>query len=165
MPQPSPAFGKAAQQPSPKAHFDTREPEPTDSFLRPNLASSPRPGAMSSSGSPPPSSTSNIANSPSNAAASAPSSDSDATSRFVPPVVALVPSGADTSSLRSALEIIFTTLERTEAYDALHADHAALQQAYRGSRSRVQALETELQGAAAAASHFVQFCQQRYDVL
>ncbi|GMF44207.1 unnamed protein product [Phytophthora fragariaefolia] len=64
MPQPSPAFGKAAQQPSPRAHFDTREPEPTDSFLRPNLASPPRPGPMSSSGSPPPISTSNTANSP-----------------------------------------------------------------------------------------------------
>ncbi|GMF39135.1 unnamed protein product [Phytophthora fragariaefolia] len=157
MPQPSPAFGKAVQQPSPKAHFDTHEPEPTDSFLRPNLASSPRPDPMSSSGSPPPSSTSNTANYPSNAAASAPSSDSDATSRFVPPVVGLVPSGADTSSMRSALEIISTTLERTEAYAALHADHAALQQAYRTSRSRVQALETELQGAAAATSPFVQF--------
>ncbi|GMF41749.1 unnamed protein product [Phytophthora fragariaefolia] len=117
------------------------------------------------SGSPPPSSTSNTANSPGNADISAPSSDSDATSRFVPPVVDLVPSGADTSSLRSALEIISTTLKRTEAYDALHADHAALQQAYRASRSRVHALETELQGAAAAASPFVQFRQQRYDVL
>ncbi|GMF56473.1 unnamed protein product [Phytophthora fragariaefolia] len=92
MPQPSPAFGKAAQQPSPKAHFDTREPGPTDSILRPNLASSPRPDPMSPSGSPPPSSTSNTAHSPGNAAVTAPSSDSDATSRFVPPVVDLVPS-------------------------------------------------------------------------
>ncbi|GMF54518.1 unnamed protein product [Phytophthora fragariaefolia] len=125
---------------------------PTDSFLRPSFASSPHPGPMSSSGPPPPSSTSNTA-------ASAPSSGSDAAPRFLPPVVDLVPPGADHSSLRSTLEIISTTLERTEAYDA--PDHAALQQANRASRSWVQALEAKLQGAADAASPFVQFYQQR----
>ncbi|GMF41601.1 unnamed protein product [Phytophthora fragariaefolia] len=65
-------------------------------------------------------------------------------SGFVAPVVDLAPVGAEPNSLRSALGILSTALERTEAYDTLRADHAALQQAYLASPHRVEALEAEI---------------------
>ncbi|GMF23839.1 unnamed protein product [Phytophthora fragariaefolia] len=81
------------------------------------------------------------------------------------PVVDLAPVGAEPNSLRSALGILSTALERTGAYEALRADHAALQDAYLASTHRVEALEAELRGAAEAAPPFVRFFQQRYDIL
>ncbi|GMF22049.1 unnamed protein product [Phytophthora fragariaefolia] len=157
MPQPPPALWEAAQQPSPSAHFEIGTPEATHSFLRPENLSSPR----SSHTSPP----SSRPSSPNTTSTTASPLRIHPSRGFVAPVVDLAPVGAEPNSLRSTLGIVSTALERTEAYDTLRADHAALQQAYLASTHRVEALEAGLRGTAEAAAPFVRFCQQRYDIL
>ncbi|GMF15376.1 unnamed protein product [Phytophthora fragariaefolia] len=136
MPQPLPALWETEQQTSQSAHFEIGTPEDTHSFLRPENLFSPR----SSHKSPP----SSRPSSPNTTSTATSPLHTRPPSGFVAPVVDLAPVSGVPNILRSTLGILDTALERTETYDTLRADHAALQQAYLASTHRVEALEAEL---------------------
>ncbi|GMF26573.1 unnamed protein product [Phytophthora lilii] len=83
----------------------------------------------------------------------------------VVPTVEIATSPVDYATVLTSLEHLRLTIDRNTELERLRAEHTDLQRAYTANLRCVAEAEQQSEDAAQAASPFVQFCQQKHDLV
>ncbi|ETP28121.1 hypothetical protein F442_22592 [Phytophthora nicotianae P10297] len=71
----------------------------------------------------------------------------------------------DLAGVRASLSALQQVIDQTEALRELRSNHEVLRREFLATRRRAEDLDRQLADAANAASHFVLFCQHKYEVV